>query len=147
MKYTYNLIDIGPRELKKKMSDYMGLYGAKAINYEMRDSMFTLAGKLACEMASNLSGCRSRARKARSTAKHSSTPAKAADFSAAFSAIRRITVTSVDRLRTRRLRRPVLHLYRRWGRHCNNHRHSILGVRCNARAATCSPRGYERADP
>jgi len=43
---------IRSRELNKKMSDFMGLYGIKASTYEMRDSMFTLAGSMACEKAS-----------------------------------------------------------------------------------------------
>ena len=43
---------IRSRELNKKMSDFMGLYGIKATTYEMRDSMFTQAGRVACEKAS-----------------------------------------------------------------------------------------------
>ncbi|MFZ4400896.1 MAG: redoxin domain-containing protein [Bacteroidales bacterium] len=40
------------RELNKRMSDFMGLFGAKASTYEMRDSIFTEAGSLACDKAS-----------------------------------------------------------------------------------------------
>ncbi len=43
---------IRSRELNKVMSEYMGLYGVKATTIEMRDSLFTLAGSVACEKAS-----------------------------------------------------------------------------------------------
>ncbi len=45
-------IIIRTRELNKKMSDFMGLYGVKATTLEMRDSMFTEAGSVACNIAS-----------------------------------------------------------------------------------------------
>lgn len=40
------------RELSTFMSAYVGLYGAQATTVEMRDSLFTRAGSVACESAS-----------------------------------------------------------------------------------------------
>lgn len=40
------------RELNTFMSAYMGLYGAQATTTDMRDSMFTQAGRVACQKAS-----------------------------------------------------------------------------------------------
>ena len=43
---------IRSRELSKFMDVYMGLYGMQATTLELRDSLFTQAGKVACEKAS-----------------------------------------------------------------------------------------------
>lgn len=40
------------RELNQFMSDYMGLYGMQSTTPELRDSLFTMAGSIACEKAS-----------------------------------------------------------------------------------------------
>jgi hypothetical protein len=40
------------RELNQFMSDYMGLYGMQSTTPELRDSLFTIAGSIACEKAS-----------------------------------------------------------------------------------------------
>ncbi len=43
---------IRSRELSKFMDDYMRLYAMQATTYELRDSLFTQAGSVACEKAS-----------------------------------------------------------------------------------------------
>jgi thiol-disulfide isomerase/thioredoxin len=44
---------IRSRELSKFMDAYMGLYGMQAKTLELRDSLFTQAGRVACEKASH----------------------------------------------------------------------------------------------